>query len=85
MIYLILIFGWEFSTGFVLNLFNACPWDYSWFPFNIMGLITLEYAPLWFIGSILAEQVLIPFINKLKWETNNIMNEKTQYNKVNLN
>jgi uncharacterized membrane protein len=69
-IYMLCIFIWEFSTGYTLKLFNACPWDYSeWFNWNIMGLITLEYAPLWYFGSIVSEQFVIPLTNRLHWQT----------------
>jgi hypothetical protein len=67
-IYLLWTYFWEFSTGYTLSIFNACPWNYegslNW---HFMGLITLEYAPLWYIGSIFAEQVTIPLVNKLHW------------------
>jgi len=32
-----------------------------------MGLVTLEYAPLWFIGGIVGEQVVIKNTLKLCW------------------
>uniref|UniRef100_T1J604 Transmembrane protein 229B n=1 Tax=Strigamia maritima TaxID=126957 RepID=T1J604_STRMM len=58
---------WEFSTGFILRLFNACPWDYTLFSWHVWGLITLEYAPFWFLGSILTEQLLIKNVLQLQW------------------
>ncbi|XP_033633977.1 transmembrane protein 229B-like [Asterias rubens] len=58
-LYVIWIYLWEFSTGLILRQFDACPWDYSPFDFDFFGLITLEYAPAWFIGALLTEQVLI--------------------------
>ncbi|CAF0752784.1 unnamed protein product [Brachionus calyciflorus] len=63
-VYVLWTFVWEFSTGFILQMFNACPWYYE-FSYNFMGLVTLEYAPLWYIGSIFAEQVTIPCVNSL--------------------
>ena len=52
-IYLIIVYCWEFSTGLLLRQFNACPWDYSHYPYNLMGLITLLYAPGWlFLGLV---------------------------------
>lgn len=57
LIYTVWTFCWEFSTGYVLKQFNACPWDYSAFENDFMGLVTLEYAPLWYLGSLVAEQV----------------------------
>jgi nickel-dependent lactate racemase len=32
-----------------------------------MGLITLEYAPLWYAGAIVAEKIVIPYVNSLHW------------------
>ncbi|XP_056419385.1 transmembrane protein 229b-like [Hyla sarda] len=59
LLYLLWTYVWEFSTGFLLKTFNACPWDYSHFSGNIMGLITLEYAVPWYFGCMIAEQVVI--------------------------
>lgn len=38
-----------------------------------MGLITLEYAPLWYFGTLIAEQMIIPYVNSIfiNNETNN--------------
>nr|XP_020455102.1 transmembrane protein 229A [Monopterus albus] len=46
-IYLCFIYTWEFSWGLVLRQFDACSWDYSHYPHNFMGLITLLYLPGW--------------------------------------
>ena len=46
-LYVVIAFSWEFTTGLILRQFDACPWDYSHYPYNFMGLITLEYAPGW--------------------------------------
>jgi hypothetical protein len=49
------IFTIEFVTGLICNIwlkFNI--WSYEGWPLNIMGQITLMYAPLWFL--------LTPFI-----------------------
>jgi uncharacterized membrane protein len=67
-IYVVWTYGWEFSTGIVLRHFNACPWDYSSFHGDFMGLVTLEYAPLWYLGTIACEKVLIHYTLKLRWE-----------------
>ena len=65
-VYLVWTYFWEFSTGYFLSLFGACPWDYKpWFNWHLMGLITLEYAPLWYVGSIVAERYVIPIVNRL--------------------
>ena len=57
---------WEFSTGFVLRQFNACPWDYApWFHFHVLGLITFEYFPLWYFSTMFAEVYLIRYTLRL--------------------
>lgn len=69
-IYVVWTYMWEFVTGLVLRQFNACPWDYRGYThFNIMGLITLDYAPLWFIGSLLLETVVIQSALQLQYTT----------------
>lgn len=65
-IYTLWTYVWEFTTGFILQQFNACPWDYSSFRGNFMGLITLEYAMPWFLASIVAEQMVIKNILRLR-------------------
>lgn len=46
-IYICFIYAWEFSWGFALRQFGACSWDYSHYPLNFMGLVTLLYLPGW--------------------------------------
>lgn len=59
-VYLAWTYVWEFSTGLLLRQFNACPWDYNGYTyFNVMGLITFDYAPLWYIGGLLLEMSVI--------------------------
>ncbi|ESO91994.1 hypothetical protein LOTGIDRAFT_217156 [Lottia gigantea] len=65
LIYTIWAYMWEFSTGFVLKYFDACPWDYTQFDGDFMGLVTLEYAPFWYFGCIILEQVIIKNTRKL--------------------
>lgn len=67
LIYTVWTYCWEFCTGYVLRHFDACPWDYTPFEGDFMGLVTLEYAPLWFIGGIVGEQVVIKNTLKLCW------------------
>lgn len=67
LIYMGWTYSWEFSIGYLLRCFNACPWDYTPFDGNFMGLVTLEYAPLWFIGSILTERLMIKYTRTLHW------------------
>lgn len=58
-IYTLWTYLWEFGTGLLLRQFNACPWDYSEFKYNFMGLITAEYAVPWFCASFIVERLVI--------------------------
>ncbi|XP_021555030.1 transmembrane protein 229A [Neomonachus schauinslandi] len=51
-IYVIFIYVWELSWGLGLRLCGACSWDYSHYPLNFMGLITLMYLPGWIFLSV---------------------------------
>lgn len=66
-VYMVWTYCWEFSTGYILKHFDACPWDYTPFEGDFMGLVTLEYAPLWFIGGIVGEQIVIKNTLRLHW------------------
>ncbi|XP_059567678.1 transmembrane protein 229A [Myotis daubentonii] len=46
-IYVMFIYLWELSWGLGLRACGACSWDYSHYPLNFMGLITLMYLPGW--------------------------------------
>lgn len=54
-LYVIWVYLWEFSWGVVLRHFNACPWDYSNQQWNVYGLITLQYFPVWYVASLYQE------------------------------
>ncbi|XP_040055589.2 transmembrane protein 229b isoform X1 [Gasterosteus aculeatus] len=58
-IYTVWTYLWEFGTGLLLRQFDACPWDYSGFRYNFMGLITAEYAVPWFCASFIVERLVI--------------------------
>ena len=58
-LYTLWTYAWEFSTGLLLRQFGACPWDYSAFSYNFMGLVTAEYALPWLLASFLAERLVI--------------------------
>ena len=58
LIYMVCIFTAEYLTGFFLRSLNLCPWDYSLEPWNINGLIRLDYAPLWFLAGLFFEWML---------------------------
>lgn len=67
-----------------MNLFDACPWKYE-FPWNFMGLVTLEYAPLWYLANIAAEKVTISLVNKLCWKSDFMTKEKQKSEKTDKN
>ncbi|XP_014664281.1 PREDICTED: transmembrane protein 229B-like [Priapulus caudatus] len=67
LIYTLWTYAWEFGIGYLLKYFDACPWDYTPFDGDFMGLITLEYAPLWFVGSLLSEKFVIRYTTQLRW------------------
>ncbi|XP_020365688.1 transmembrane protein 229B [Rhincodon typus] len=68
LIYTIWTYIWEFCTGYILRQFDACPWDYSQFEFDFMGLITLEYAIPWLCGSFLMEKLVIRNTLRLRFD-----------------
>uniref|UniRef100_A0A5F5PQN8 Transmembrane protein 229B n=1 Tax=Equus caballus TaxID=9796 RepID=A0A5F5PQN8_HORSE len=68
LIYTLWTYLWEFTTGYILRQFNACPWDYSQFDFDFMGLITLEYAVPWFCGALIVEQFVIRNTLRLRFD-----------------
>ncbi|XP_033888076.3 transmembrane protein 229A-like [Acipenser ruthenus] len=51
-IYILFIYTWEFSWGLGLRQYNACSWDYSHYPLNFKGLVTLVYLPGWICISL---------------------------------
>ncbi|XP_069811106.1 transmembrane protein 229B-like [Dendropsophus ebraccatus] len=70
LLYTLWTYVWEFSTGFLLKTFHTCPWDYSHFNGNLMGLITLEYAVPWYFGCMIAERVVIKNTLRLQFIQN---------------
>lgn len=62
-IYSILILSCEFITGYILKCFNICPWDYTNKGINIMGLIRLDYIPLWFCAGLFFEGIYNSFFS----------------------
>lgn len=58
LVYLLGIWAVEYITGWLLRRFTGkCPWDYSQYRWNIQGIITLEYAPVWFVFGLGFERV----------------------------
>ena len=56
-VYVVVTFIWEFTIGAILSYFGACPWDYTNFDYDVMGLITMEYAPAWFFAGLYFEMI----------------------------
>ena len=57
MLYMVLIFLVEYTTGAWLTTRGICPWDYSGRHSNVNGLIRLDFAPLWFGTGLLFENL----------------------------
>ena len=57
MLYTLLIFLVEFSSGCFLTRRNACPWNYRRSSWNIREVIRLDYAPYWFLTGLLLERL----------------------------
>ena len=64
-IYLLTLYTWELVFGLVLRQFDACSWDYSHYPLNFMGLITLIYAPGWLVLCVL-QDIMADFLLSLR-------------------
>lgn len=56
-IWVVLIWGIEYSSGLLLNsLLGVYPWFYS-DRLAVDGLVTLSYAPAWFLAGLIFERV----------------------------
>ena len=51
-----LIFALEFITGGILRIIGIEPWRYTG-ELSVLGLIRLDYAPVWFAVGLLFERV----------------------------
>ena len=57
-IYMVLIFAVELISGLLLRLvLGECPWNYVNKTLSICGIITLEYAPVWFAYGVMFEKI----------------------------
>ena len=74
-LYMCVLYIWEFTAGLILRQFDACSWDYSHYPLNFMGLITLVYAPAWLILTVY-QDILSDFLLSLRITTNENQNGK---------
>ncbi|HEX3032267.1 MAG TPA: hypothetical protein VHS59_08500 [Bacillota bacterium] len=54
----LLFFGVEYFTGWLIrSITGVCPWDYSAAPWQVDGLIRLDFAPLWLVVGLMFEKV----------------------------
>ncbi len=56
LIYMVCIFAVEFGAGTYLKKRDRCPWDYSESPYQVNGVIRLDYAPIWFLTGLFFEK-----------------------------
>jgi uncharacterized membrane protein len=58
LIYMAGIFLIEAITGLLLKVvIGRCPWDYSYARTSVLGVIRLDYAPVWFGAGLVLERV----------------------------
>ena len=74
-LYVLIAFLWELMWGLALRQLNACPWDYSHYQYNFMGLITLEYAPGWLLLSFITDCVA-EFLLRVRIGSEVVVNDK---------
>lgn len=55
---MVCIFAVEYTSGMYLKKRDCCPWDYSDAPFQVNGVIRLDYAPVWFLTGLFYEKIL---------------------------
>ncbi len=58
LVYVLAVYGWELTCGLLLDCFGGRGWNYSHYKYNFLGIITLEYAPLWLAGGLYFELLL---------------------------
>nr|WP_052298672.1 hypothetical protein [Syntrophobotulus glycolicus] len=57
LLWLMMIWGIEYLSGLILiSILGVYPWRYT-DPLAVNGLITLSFAPVWFIGGLLFEKL----------------------------
>lgn len=73
-IYMVLIFAVELVSGLLLrSVLGVCPWNYVNRTFSICGIITLDYAPIWFMVGIIFEKIhdaIIRIEDRTKYNAN---------------
>lgn len=57
LLWAIIIWGIEYTSGLLLvNVLGVYAWEYTG-PFAVDGLITLAYAPAWFVAGLIFERI----------------------------
>lgn len=57
LIWVVIIWGIEFTTGkILLSILHVYPWRY-YGKFAVEGLVRIDYAPAWFIAGMLFERI----------------------------
>lgn len=57
-IYMLIIFAVELISGLLLRMvLGVCPWNYENKALSISGIITLYYAPVWFVLGLMFEKI----------------------------
>lgn len=56
-LWVVIIWGFEYTSGLLLvSILGVYPWVYTG-PYAVDGLITLSYAPAWFVAGLFFERV----------------------------
>lgn len=63
-LYLPVIYGAEFTTGWLLcRVLGKCPWDYGTKGLSYKGYIRWDYAPFWYLAALSFE----PAAKRVHW------------------
>lgn len=55
---MLIIFAVELISGLLLRMvLGVCPWNYENKALSISGIITLYYAPVWFVLGLMFEKI----------------------------
>lgn len=52
------IMATEYISGYVLNHFDVCPWNYEGEKYSVHGLVRLDYLPFWMLAGLIYEKLL---------------------------
>lgn len=78
-IYIAWIYTWEYSCGYILRIFDACPWNYTdYTTYHVNGLINFDYAPLWAVAVLLCEKITVKTALSLSYHPEDNYNSKVK-------